>query len=643
MTLPRFPAAHPGTIYRPDIDGLRTIAVMSVVLHHVWQGLIPGGFIGVDVFFVISGFLITSQVQREIEIGKFSLKQFYKRRINRIVPALLVVTMASAVAALAWLSPADLKLFSTSALLGLVGLSNIFFWREYGNYFAGDTAEAILLHTWSLGVEEQYYVLWPMILLLLGKLRPRAALVITVALIAATAVASQYAATLFASASYYLLPTRFFELAIGGALGLHLNQRPHGAVLPTWLRRSLIGGGLAAIAVPLMLLSKNSVFPGFNALYPCLGTAALILAGADRPTPGLASGPMVVVGRISYSLYLWHWPLIAFAHYRGLTLDGPVGGLLIAAAFGLSWSTWRYVELPMRATGQGQTFQQSLLRRLIVPCVVFAGFMVGVFRLDGLAWRFDPEVTRQEAMRAQRPEAQRGACHVPTALYARPLDAGCRLGSTEAPVTALLIGDSYANHYTGMLDVLARAEGLAIADYTMNGCPPIVASPAAQKDPHLQRCALRNQQAMALVAAAHYPRVILAAHWPEEESAYPRIHDTIAQIVGAGSQVTVVLDNPLIPRGAVCAMRNLMYRTSVDCSTPLVARPAYWQRLAADFPALRFIDPNTVICDTGRCNPVREGVLLYRDDGHLNAVGSRAIGAALLARRMGISGAATGQ
>ena len=212
--------------YRSDIDGLRAIAVISVLIHHINSDLIPGGYIGVDIFFVISGYLITSHIYHELNAGTFLSREFYKRRINKIVPALLTMVAFCMAIAPFLLSPTDFTRFAKSAFLSIAGLSNIFFWREYGNYFAQDASEAVLLHTWSLGVEEQFYVIWPLILLLLLRLAPNKLLVILTSLTIVAVGVSAYGADHFPKAAYYLLPTRFFELLIGGLLAVFVADRP---------------------------------------------------------------------------------------------------------------------------------------------------------------------------------------------------------------------------------------------------------------------------------------------------------------------------------------------------------------------------------------------------------------------------------
>lgn len=310
--------------YRPDIDGLRAIAVLSVILHHLKAPLVPGGFVGVDIFFVISGYLITSQIFNDVSQGTFSIRQFYQRRINRIIPAL--VTVITTILVVGWLvlSPRDLTLVLESSIFALLGMSNIFFWREYGNYFSGNAAEAPLLHTWSLGVEEQFYLVWPLIVVLLIKLRLRYVMIGLTILTVAAGVFSEIAIGLAASASYYLLPTRFFELMIGGTLALAVAHKI--AISRSYSGLTFVIG-LALIVWSLFGLNKSSSFPGLNAVWPCVGTALLIWSGNSQHAFSriLTNRPIVFIGVISYSLYLWHWPIISYLNYMDFAISIAIG------------------------------------------------------------------------------------------------------------------------------------------------------------------------------------------------------------------------------------------------------------------------------------------------------------------------------
>ncbi len=620
-------ADNPQATYRPDIDGLRAVAVLAVLIHHLGPDWLPGGYTGVDVFFVISGFLITTLVHGDVAAKKFSFRGFYKRRINRILPALVVVIGTTALFSVVILSPRDLVLYAKSAVASLVGASNIFFWREYGNYFDANTSEATLLHTWTIGVEEQFYLLWPAFVLILVRLKGGWVLA-TAALAAVLAlVASEWGAQHFASASYYLLPTRFFELAIGGTLAFWLRGRTNPAP-----RTATVSGilGFVLLGAGLLFLAPGSSFPGVNALLPCLGAALVIYAGTNRRSASarlLATAPLVAIGLASYSIYLWHWPVIAYLRYVGITIDAVVAvGVVIFVAIA-SFATWRFVEGPLRRSGSQQTFRRVAVLRLVVPATAFAVFALMMMRTGGMPGRFDSEVSSLEGMVATHPDELRAGCHVPAALYSTPPDTSCRLGQPTAPLDGILLGDSIANAYSGMVDVMAQSEGLAFMDYTMDGCPPIPGYVTQGLSSHADDCLARNERAFGYVENVGFRRVILAASWPTDDDAGRLITGAIDRLLAVGIHVDVVLKNPQIPGGATCPIRRLMYGTAWSCTAPEQPEATVWASIQRQHPQVTFIRPADVICRSGTCDPVLDNIDLYRDDIHLNDVGSRLVGA----------------
>jgi peptidoglycan/LPS O-acetylase OafA/YrhL len=594
-----------GTIYRPDVDGLRAIAVILVVIHHLVPGLLPGGYVGVDVFFVISGFLITGQIADQVRAGDFSIAGFYKRRINRIVPALLVVVAATLLVGLAVLSPLDYVLLAKSAVAALAGVSNIFLWREYGNYFAGNAAEAPLLHTWSLGVEEQFYFVWPLLAIAILKL-PR-----------------YWQIGMFASASYYLMPTRFFELLIGGALavvGVGRQER--------WSSEVAGWFGLAIIIATSIFLNKESEFPGINAAWPCLGAVMLIASGGIGL---LRTKPAVALGLISYSLYLWHWPIIAFLNYRRVDFTLAVSGAALALAVALSYWTWRFIEGPARRSGNAISFRRVFASRWALPFATAAAFAGVVVSTGGFPGRYAPEVLALERASMAQPEVLRRGCHVPTALYAsEPDPQRCTLGARGKPI-GMLIGDSYANHFSGMLDVMAKHEGITLLDYTMDGCPPLLGYETAKKESYAAKCTARNAAAFEYLKRNGLKLAVLAGSWPE--NGRESMIRTISAARAAGLDVVVIVSNQKIQDAGVCAVRAAMASTGNPCVAAQAARLPYLAELKARFPEVRFIDPNAILCTAGTCNTVLNGVLVYRDNGHLNDVGSREVGRTLVSQR----------
>ena len=335
--------------YRPEIDGLRAIAVIPVILFHAGSQLFSGGFVGVDIFFVISGYLITTIILADLEAGRFSILNFYERRARRILPALYVVMASCLPFAWLWLMPGDVKELSNSVMAGLVFASNIFFWR-HNDYFDAATELKPLLHTWSLGVEEQFYVLFPICLVFAWRLG-RKKIVLFLAIVALLSLAlAEYATTRKPVATFFLLPTRGWELAIGSLIAFYLEgkERDH---FPLTLYQILSLVGLGLIALGVLTFSKETPFPGFSALIPTVGAGLIIVFALPGTLVGrlLGSRVLVGVGLVSYSAYLWHQPLLSFARHRSFTEPNDVGvALIVVLTFGLAYLTWRFVERPFR-------------------------------------------------------------------------------------------------------------------------------------------------------------------------------------------------------------------------------------------------------------------------------------------------------
>jgi peptidoglycan/LPS O-acetylase OafA/YrhL len=610
--------------YRFDIDGLRAIAVLAVLINHLNPQYLPGGFVGVDVFFVISGYLITSQIIKDIDQKRFSFLEFYKRRINRIVPALVVVLLTTLFAGAVLLSPADLVGLSKASFYALIGASNIFLWQEYGNYFAGEAAESPLLHTWSLGVEEQFYVVWPVLLLLLRSMRRHIVLVLAVTTLGALAF-SQYATGVAASAAYYLLPTRFFELMIGGLIAfIVLRATPRTKVISQLASVT----GILFIAGSLVFINKTTAFPGISAFWPCLGAALVIWGGSNQHVPFwvLRNRVMRFLGLISYSLYLWHWPLIAYLNYLDVEVTVPVALSVFVCSILVAWISWRFVEVPFRKTGISLSAKQVLSRRFLVPLAALAVITGTTVVARGLPQRFDERVAGFEEALKARPEMLRKGCHVPTALYVTPIDNKCKLGVDKEPIDGILIGDSFANHFSGMIDVLAKAQNLTITDYTMDGCPPIMGYDTGKARSYADKCIARNNAIYARLKAKPYSRVLLAGNWPNDPQAGVKLMSSIDQISSTGAEITLILKNQEIENAQSCSVRKLMYGLEKDCSVPLKRENDYLTAVIARYPEIHVVDPNAAICRVGKCSPLLDNVLLYRDAAHLNDIGSRLIG-----------------
>ncbi|WP_260580699.1 acyltransferase family protein [Sphingopyxis sp. PET50] len=456
--------------YRNDIAGLRALAVLPILLVHAGLTAIPGGFVGVDIFFVISGYLISRIILKEMEGDRFTLTGFYRRRALRILPALLVMLMA--VLAIGWwrLFPQDMRDLSWSAAATALSGSNIWFWRTV-NYF-GDAELTPLLHTWSLGVEEQFYIFYPLLLIALRRWLPRH-IVAALWVIAAASLAAGYGLILVnkAQASFYLLPSRAWELALGGliATGGFPALGPRLRSIAAW-------AGLAMVVASLFVIEEGMAFPVPWALLPCVGTALLIAYGETGGTARLLSlAPMRFVGDISYSLYLWHWPVMAFWRFeRGLTLDAGEMAATIAISFALAILSYRLIERPFLERGKAWPTPRVLWIALaaMIAVAAVAALLAQQAKNTRIA---NPEVARLLTYLDydESPQSyfqfRRGVCMADSALPTYD-PRTCATRRTDRP-NIMVMGDSHAGHIVQAL--AERMPDANVLRLTASGCDPI--------------------------------------------------------------------------------------------------------------------------------------------------------------------------
>jgi peptidoglycan/LPS O-acetylase OafA/YrhL len=438
--------------------------VLGVILFHAGLGL-PGGYVGVDVFFVISGFLITQIVATEIDEGRFTLAGFWMRRIRRILPAVGFLVLATLLFGCFILDPRALEGLGRSAVAQAFMLSNVFFWQESG-YFAEAAETQPLLHTWSLSVEEQFYVIFPLVLVLIFRYRRRQALAVLVAMAGMSFLLSVLSAHFFRSAGFYLLPTRAWELFVGAILALTIQRfRPSRVAANAG---ACLGCGM--ITAAMLLYTRNTPFPGVAAVVPVAGAALLILAnGRDTTAVGriLASKVLVLVGLMSYSLYLWHWPILVYL--RHIVVDVRLGHVLVALGLvgGLSAVSWKYVEVPFRnakilrrpamAFGFGATVTCSV--------AVFAGMLW--FR-QGIPSRFSGQTL------AMLEDVQWTGASYATEDDV-PIDLGRKdsRGNSSAAPDFVLWGDSHGMAVASLLDEVAAVKDLHGVAFLSSGCAPV--------------------------------------------------------------------------------------------------------------------------------------------------------------------------
>ena len=500
------PNAAEQKFYRPDVDGLRALAVLLVVLFHFEFDWMRGGFVGVDVFFVISGFLITRLIVDDVRAGTFTFANFYIRRTRRLFPSLFATFVISLVAGCILLPAFHVERLAASLVSAVFSLSNFYFWFESG-YFDTESISKPLLHTWSLSVEEQFYLLWPA--LLVAALRRRQTWTIPTAAIAA-GIASLLLTELVlrhdASAAFYLLPFRIYEFSIGAAcvwLVDHYNLR-------SWLMEGLMALAYAMIAWAALTFSKNTVFPGLSALVPSLATGVVILFGHKTVLGRLfAMRPVVAIGLVSYSLYLVHWPLFVYAkqlHVGALGL--PLKLMLVVASIGLAAAMYRWIEQPVRRPDPARRLPPT---RFAAVCVSLAVALAG---LSAVAWHnkgWPDAVGADQQTLAHL--LNRQADQKQSVSHCSPHRFGCLIGRplSEDRIDVILAGDSHADHWIfGLHSVLMDANLTGLMVSAGGGVPPLLGASVFQgREPEP-----KNADRLFSIVSTVRPRtLILAARW----------------------------------------------------------------------------------------------------------------------------------
>jgi peptidoglycan/LPS O-acetylase OafA/YrhL len=505
-------SSTPNRSYRPDIDGLRAVAILSVVLYHAGLSWLPGGFTGVDIFFVISGYLIGGHIFSEVRAGSFSFPRFYQRRVRRILPAFYAVLFFTIAAALLLLSPLEARQFGRSAFAAILSVSNIVFW--YGAKYFDTRSEFVpLLMTWSLGVEEQFYAIVPLLMVLLARLRRSLILPAILAICALSFFLAQHELMSQSEAAlqsaFYLLPARGWELGVGLALAvaeLSSNRK----ALPPAICRYLAPIGLLLMLCPVVLLTSRSPFPGVAALPSVLGTAMLIAVPAGFINRRLLSlPPLVFVGRVSYSWYLWHWPLLAFVHIvNGSKLPLALPLLTVAAAFALAIVSYFLIEQPFRRSTRQPA--PLFLRYALVSAAMLV-VCACIWLSHGLPHRY-PVLARIEPA---NPTLASDKCLVQYDEDRPNLSPSC-YAAMSARTSVAIWGDSHAAALAPGLRALAIAQGYGFVQLTKAACLPLagVMRYIPRIPAQASRCLNFNRQVFDLIQADPRIRiVVLAGVW----------------------------------------------------------------------------------------------------------------------------------
>jgi peptidoglycan/LPS O-acetylase OafA/YrhL len=635
--------------YRKEIDGLRALAVIPVVLFHAGFDTFSGGYAGVDVFFVISGYLITSIILAQKQAGTFKLLHFYERRARRILPALFLVMFACLPLAWVWLVPTDMKFFSQS-LVAVIGFaSNIFFWAKSG-YFDAASELKPLLHTWSLAVEEQYYLLFPVFLVAVWRYGRGPILAMLAIMACASLLFAQWSSTDAQASGFYLLPGRAWELLIGVLAAFCLAREP-AIVYKTQLRQfgSLLG--LFLIGYAVFVFDKDTPFPSFYALLPTIGTALIILFATAQTLVGRVLGHKVLVGigLISYSTYLWHQPLFAFARHR--TLDEPgklVLGSLALGAVILAWFTWKYVETPFR---NGRNFSRKQIFSYAGACAV-------LLLLFGLAGNYShgfSELKTTPALRTVFDTAKRSpnaGCHTAGANYLKP-EQSCEYQT--GALSWATIGDSHSVELAYALSESLQASGGSLKHFSFSGCVPAF---EREMDGVYAHCAKWTKEVIDYIVADKRIRNVLVSYrihaavpgaFENVNPAMPaavvvtaaergRRWDAYVQLqrhlVKHGKRVVLVLQAPQLPKH----VNDLLFRAADPTRDVLGMQRKRWDE-RADFVSRRLgelpsevkiVDPAEVLCGDVNCLAARDGVAYYYDGYHMSVAGARLVLAKLM-------------
>lgn len=636
------------TNYRPEIDGLRAIAVISVLGFHTFADLLPGGFVGVDIFFVISGYLITQIIFQELQLGTFSLWGFYQRRIRRIFPALLLVFLTCTILGWIILTPFEYELYGTHMLAGAGFVPNIIFWREAG-YFDKEAITKPLLHLWSLGVEEQFYLVWPLILGLAWKFcKPHRQSVfkIVVALVLISLAWSAYQVGHHPIANFYSPLSRFWELALGGSIAIWIS-RPEYVKLESRLLELV---GFAFIAFALFSFSSDTPFPGLWALVPCLGAGLILLANSkSSPLNWVLSHPVIVfIGLISYPLYLWHWPLLSFARIlEGQAISDIQKLVLLGLSLLLAWLTFQIVEKPIRASRSPKTAIVLLL------CMLLAlSFGVVLRKKDGFKHRHEHVLSANPntmVVGEFRNEMLR-PCEL--ALPISP-DLDC-FGDKREPIKFAMLGDSKAEAlYYGLTSVSSEKGHWLLVDGIHPtplgaGADPRIAQvfESVSKTPHIEVVAIANT--LSSLFPLDKQTGLITSNSADPFSQLDIWSKQISALENAGKKVIVIVDNPTFPDPTSCIEGGL---TSSDFFNHVFTRRAnpycsihYDQFLKGTQPYLEWLKslqqlhPNLIIFDTSPylcdvknnlCTITEGSNFLYSYSNHISDYAAKKIGLAL--------------
>lgn len=640
--------------YRPDVDGLRALAVVPVVLFHADVQAFSGGFVGVDVFLVISGYLITRLLLADFAQDRFSLRHFYTRRVRRIFPALLAMVLVTLVAGFFLLLPGELREAGRATEKIAYFFSNHLFWHTQNDYWQQNAlATQPLLHTWSLAVEEQFYLIIPALLALWHwKARARSPQALLLLLAIASAACSLWLMARDPAAAFYTLPPRAWELLLGGLLACRVAAGGGRPARP-WVAELAGASGLAMILWAIFLYTARTPFPGLHAALPSVGALLIIYAGSgSRPSAVsrlLAWRPLVFIGLLSYSMYLWHWPLLVMLRSAGWQAYGMPAlplAVLLALILLVSWLSWRFIEQPLRHGRPGRPDNRVLGVAVLALLLCFgAGALTQRIATTGRPWaqilppalqQLDRDMTRAPGI----------ACEGrPDPAQVRAGQGGCTLGPAgEGPAVFALLGDSHARMWTAGADQLAHELDLPGIALTYSSCTPLLdAIPPTRPE-----CRAITEAAIDYLARSDIDRIVLAGYWVDADDSFKEMGGvarqagesileagltrTLDRLARPGRQISILLDVPELDSDKTPLTQTLQSigHAGAAATGPALAQHRARQqqvetvlrRLQARY-GFQLLDPADLLCDAQGCVVARDGQTLYRDRHHLTDPAAR--------------------
>jgi len=621
--------------YLAHIDILRAIAVLLVIFNHLNIIGFGGGYIGVDIFFVISGYLITKNIAQEIVSHEFSFLKFYQRRAVRLAPAFFAMLIFCSLVSALFFTSSELFEYFKSLIASTFLSANIYFWQSLSDYFSINAHSTPLLHIWSLSLEEQFYLLWPAVLICAMRIKKQHKLILFTVIFLSSFFYSYSTASLQPIFAYYMLPTRFFEFMLGGLLVYcpenHFNDR---------VRSIFAIISLVSIFVLSYTLNKNSIFPGLNALLICCASAVYIymvrIDGENKKYKAL-----LYLGKLSYPMYLFHWPLIVWLNINGIELDTNNRIIVVLATIMLSWLTYERIEKPARAYAKAQT--KILKVFFVFPCLV--ALLVGIASMNYL-------------------RAKEKSLHHSEPLHIQCIDSKehpipeCALGDLSAQnISVLLLGDSHANAQRGLIDVLAKDAQLKGYEITYSSTAFLaniqrfVVSNHGQKIDLVPSFKQINDKDIELIKQGHYQYVIFGGFFPHnaERNIYSvskelpdanyshqffikGLTDAIEIVLQSDATPIIINDNPQLRDVDVnCKLR--IFVAKAKCFNDRKQHDQDFndwtidlKQLKEKYPQLIVLDFTSIVCSETKCYSYLDDVPLYRDQQHLTYTGSAEIG-----------------